>query len=88
MRPLRNWLAVERQTILPSSILYLPTADLRESLVGKVVAVGEGVLHKGKLRSLDLKPGDRIVYSSRIDKYRVKDDQYDVIEEGSVIGFV
>jgi len=86
MRPLRNWLAVERQTVLPASILYLPTADQRESLVGNVVAIGEGVLHKGKLRALDVKPGERIVYSSRIDKYRVGDRLIDVIEEGSVIG--
>jgi len=51
-----------------------------------VVAIGEGVLHKGKLRALDVKPGERIVYSSRIDKYRVGDRLIDVIEEGSVIG--
>ena len=86
MKPLRNWLAVQRKTCLPSSILYLPTADQRESLIGEVVAVGEGVIHKSRLRPLDVKPGDEIVYSSRIDKYRVGDKIIDVIEEGSVIG--
>jgi co-chaperonin GroES (HSP10) len=88
VKPLNKWLAVERQTVLPNSILYLPQADQRESLVGKVVAIGEGVIHKGKRRSLDVRPGQQIVYSSRVDKYRVGDRLIDVIDEGSVIGYL
>lgn len=88
MRPLRQWLAVERETKLPSSrILYTPSADQRESLVGTVAAVGSGVIHKGKVRRLDIMPGQRILYSSRVDQYRTsKAGLVDVIEEGSIIG--
>lgn len=67
----------------------MPTADQRESLVGVVQAVGEGVIQKDKrVRPLDVVPGDKVVYSSRIDKYRVGDVVIDVIEEGSVIGWL
>jgi len=88
MRPLRNWLTVERSKLCEPSIIYTPAADQRESLVGVVQAVGEGVIRKpgARLRPLDVKPGDKVVYSSRIDKYRVGDVVIDVIEEGSVIG--
>ena len=87
MRPLRNWLSIQRSILCEPSIIFMPTADQRDSLVGVVQAVGEGVIQKNRaLRPLDVKPGDKVVYSSRIDKYRVGDVVIDVIEEGSVIG--
>ena len=88
MRPIGKWVIVERKTVTPTYLLITPFPDQRESLVGTVKAVGEGVLHKGKLRRLDVKPGAEIVYSSRIDKFWVGDNIIDVIDEGSVIGFV
>lgn len=87
MRPLRNWLSVERQRVGEDSIIYVPDADTRKSLIGVVTAVGDGATDKhGFTRPLDLKPGERIVYSANIDKYRVGDRVTDLIEEASVIG--
>lgn len=87
LKPLRHWLTVMRdETGRRSNTLYTPQEDLREACVGNVVAIGTGIAKRGKVRPHDCRPGERIVYSSRIDRYRVGDTLLDVIEEGSVIG--
>ena len=87
MTPLRQWLRVKRRTVGSAhNVLILPNQNLSDALVGDVVSVGSGVEHKGKLRRLDIEPGQVVFYSSRIDAYRTKEGEFDVIEEGSVIG--
>lgn len=88
MTPLRNYLIVKRKNIAPTSVLILPNENLADALVGDVLAVGEGVMYKKKLRPLDVKERQQVIYSSRIDTYRTKDGDFDVIDEASVIGFV
>jgi chaperonin GroES len=52
---------IERQRHSPGGILIPDTAG-EKSTEGRVVAVGQGkMLENGKIRPLDLKPGDRVV---------------------------
>ena len=89
MTPLRQWLIVKRRTVgQVHNVLILPDQNLGDALVGDVLSVGEGVEHKGKLRRLDIEPGQTVFYSSRVDAYRTKEGEFDVIEEGSVIGLL
>ena len=89
MMPLRQWLIVKRRTMgAVHNVLILPDQKLGDALVGDVLSVGTGVEHKGKLRRLDIEPGHVVFYSSRVDVYRTKEGEFDVIEEGSVIGLL
>lgn len=87
MLPIGPRLAVERisgETILQSGIVLL-APDMRDALVGRVTAAGSPHEHGAPL---EVKPGDKIVYSSRVDSFEIDGGFVDVVEENSVIGIV
>jgi co-chaperonin GroES (HSP10) len=66
--------------------LVLPAPDSRDSYCGEVIAAGDPHRVRNKRLPLEVKAGDRIVYSSRVDCFKVGDDDIDIVEENSVIG--
>jgi len=65
--------------------LIVPVEDRGLSHQGEVIAAGDGYLVRGKRLPLDVKVGDRVVYSTRVDTFRVRGALVDVVEEASVI---
>ena len=66
IQPLFDNVLVEKiETVSKSrSGLILPTSAVEKSNIGKVVSVGEGEKMKdGAFRTLDVKEGDKVVYS-------------------------
>jgi co-chaperonin GroES (HSP10) len=88
MRPLRQWLAVRRLEVVPSSLIVLPSGNLDKARIGIVEAVGDFIACPGRgVRPHDCRPGDKVVYSSNVDEYQTRHDgKFDLIEEASVIG--
>lgn len=67
--------------------LVLPDGQDRAlSHEGDVVALGQGLRWDGKPPRFDAGVGDRIVYSSRIDAREVEGEQWDLVENDSIIG--
>ena len=88
MHPLGPRLAVRRDSgerVLPWG-LVLPAPDLRDARVGKVIAAGGPHVVRGKKLPLDVRVGELVIYSSRVDTFQVGDDEVDIVEENSVIG--
>ena len=84
MLPLRRRAAIERESAdrFTAGGLYVGTDDRGFSHFGRVTHVsGE---------PMDIGVGDRVIYSSRIDTFRVGNPPraIDVVEEASVIGLL
>ena len=92
LKPLRQWIAVERLSSETVSPLWIPPgidAAGLDSRLGKVIALGEGRITKRAAKiGLGLKTNDRVVYSSRVDSYRASDLPVDIIEDQSIIGIM
>jgi co-chaperonin GroES (HSP10) len=87
MTPLRQWIAVRPTEVVPSGFIYVPVPANTMCKIGVVESVGPGRLMRNRwVRPMPVVPGQRVVYSSRVDQYRVGDDQIDVIEDESIIG--
>jgi len=65
LRPLHDRIVLKRddpEQRSPGGIV-IPTTAGEKPVQGRVVAVGQGkILDNGKLRPLDLKPGDRVLF--------------------------
>lgn len=83
MLPLGNRVAVQRSSgeeVRPSGIV-LPAPDLGFAHVGVVTAAGRSV------NADELRPGKRVIYSSRVDTFILDDGStVDIVETNSVIG--
>jgi co-chaperonin GroES (HSP10) len=67
--------------------LVLPSGhDRGLSHEGTVVMLGVGPRWDGKKARFDAKVGDRIVYSTRIDTREVNGEEFDLVENDSIIG--
>ena len=88
MRPLAQWIAVVPNQRILSSYLWVPkeVPQHGEFRIDTVQAVGDGVQEARVKRKLEVNPGDHVIYSARVDGYRIGDDWLDLIEEGSVLG--
>ena len=89
MRPRTDRVVVERESgerTLPWG-LFLPGQDLGLAFMGRITHAGPGRVALGRNLPMDVKIGDRIAYSTRVDQYELEDGtQLDVVEEASVIG--
>ena len=69
--------------------LYLPdTGGEKRQNTGKVIAVGRGrVLEDGSIYPLDIKEGDRIVFSKYSgDEIKVADEKFLILKESDILG--
>ncbi len=66
IRPLQDRILVKRikEEEKTAGGLFIPDAAKEKPSEGEIIAVGNGkVLEDGKVRPLDVKPGDRILFS-------------------------
>jgi chaperonin GroES len=92
IRPLHDRVVVKRldQELKSAGGIVIPDNAAEKPDQGEVVAVGNGrILEDGKLRALDVKVGDRILFG----KYsgttaRIENVEYLVMREEDIMGIV
>ena len=90
IRPLQDRVIVKRvkEEEKTKGGIIIPDSAKEKPIEGEVIAVGNGkVLDDGKVRPLDVKPGDRILFG----KYSGSDikldgDEYMIMREDEVLG--
>ena len=92
IRPLHDRLVVERIEAENKSVggIVIPDNAAEKPDQGKVIAVGNGkILEDGKVRALDVKVGDRILFG----KYsgtavKIEGTEYLVMREDDIMGII
>ena len=92
IRPLQDRLIIKRvaeETKTKGGIIIPDTAK-EKPLEGKVVAVGNGkVLEDGKVRPLDIKPGDTILFSKYAGtEIKIEGEDHLIVREEDVLGVI
>jgi chaperonin GroES len=92
IRPLQDRILVKRideEETTKGGIIIPDTAKEKPS-EGKVIAVGKGkVSEDGKVRPLDVKKGDRVLFSKYSGtEVQVEGDEHIIIREDDVLGVV
>ncbi len=93
IRPLHDRIIVKRKDIESKSAggIVLTGSSVNKSTRGKVIAVGKGrILENGKIKPLDIKVGDNIIFS---DGYSVKSEKIDdkevlIMSESDVLAII
>lgn len=92
IRPLQDRLIVERLEgeEKTASGLYIPDTAKEKPQQGKVIAVGKGkVGEDGKIRPLDLKEGDKILFGKYAGtEIKLDGSDYLIMREDDVLGVV
>ena len=89
IQPLFDNVLVEKiETVTKSRTgLILPTSAVEKSNIGKVISIGEGEKMKdGTVRSLDVKEGDRVVYSYSTTEISIDGKNYLLMKESNILG--
>jgi len=70
--------------------LYIPDTAKEKPQEGKVVAVGPGkVTDEGKLKKVDVKPGDSVLFDKYSgSKIRIDDKEYLIIRDDDILGIL
>jgi len=88
INPMGNRIVVQREEALAKKGgILLPESAQKKPREGKVVAVGPGKPdEKGKLQKIDVKVGDKILFSSYGGtEYKVDDAEYLILSEEDVL---
>ena len=92
IRPLQDRLIVKRvaEENKTKGGIIIPDTAKEKPLEGKVVAVGNGkILEDGKVRPLDVKVGDRILFGKYSGQaVKVEGTEYLVMREDDIMGVV
>lgn len=91
LRPLHDRVVVETlKAEKKSGSIILPETAQEKPHEGKVVAVGAGYRGKdGKVVSLDIKKGDRVIYGKWSGtEIKVEDKKYLIMKESDILGVV
>jgi chaperonin GroES len=92
LRPLHDRIVVERQEqeTKTASGIYIPDQAAEKPDQGKVLAVGNGkILEDGKVRPLDVKVGDKILFGKYSGQtVKIGDKEYLVMREEDVFAVV
>ncbi|MBF0280669.1 MAG: co-chaperone GroES [SAR324 cluster bacterium] len=92
IRPLQDRIIVKRIDAEEKTVggIYIPDTAKEKPQEGEVIAVGKGKrLDSGEIQALDLKKGDRILFS----KYggtdvKIDGDDYLIMREDDVLGVI
>ena len=92
IRPLHDRVVVKRieeERKTPGGIV-IPDNDAEKPDQGEVLAVGNGkILEDGKLRPLDVKVGDRILFGKYSGStFKMEGEEYLVMREDDIMGIV
>ena len=92
IRPLRDRIIVERidEEETSKGGILIPDTAKEKSQEGKVVAVGKGkVLKDGKIQKLDVKKGDRVLFSKYAGtEIALEGEERLILREDDVLGIV
>jgi chaperonin GroES len=92
IRPLYDRLVVRRVEGEEKSKggIIIPDTAKEKPIEGKVVAVGSGkILDDGKVRPLDVKAGDRILFSKYSGtEVKIEGDEHLILREEEVLGVI
>jgi chaperonin GroES len=91
-RPLHDRLLVKRQEAEQRSKggIIIPDNAKEKPIEGVVVAVGNGkVLDDGKVRALEVKPGDKILFGKYSGtEIKIEGDEHVILREDEVLGVI
>lgn len=92
IRPLQDRLIVRRLTEEEKTVggIIIPDTAKEKPQEGEVVAVGNGkVLENGKVQPLDVKAGDKILFSKYSGtEVKIDGEEYLVVREDDVLGVI
>ncbi len=92
IRPLQDRIIVERidEEETSKGGILIPDTAKEKSQEGKVVAVGKGkVLEDGKVQKLDVKKGDRVLFSKHAGtEITLEGEERLILREDDVLGIV
>ncbi len=92
IRPLQDRLIVKRvaEENKTKGGIIIPDTAKEKPLEGKVVAVGNGkVQEDGKVRPLDIKAGDRILFSKYAGtEIKIEGEEHLILREEDVLGVI
>jgi chaperonin GroES len=92
IRPLQDRLIVKRvaEEEKTKGGIIIPDTAKEKPLEGKVIAVGNGkVLEDGKVRPLDIKAGDRILFGKYAGtEVKIEGDDHLILREEDVLGVI
>jgi chaperonin GroES len=92
VRPLQDRLIVKRvaEEETTKGGIIIPDTAKEKPLEGKVLAVGNGkILEDGKVRPLDIKEGDRILFGKYAGtEIKIDGDEHLILREDDVLGVV
>jgi len=91
-RPLQDRILVRRLTEEQKTKggIIIPDTAKEKPQEGEVIAVGNGkVLETGKIQPLDVKIGDKILFSKYSgNDVKIENEEYIIIEEHNVLGVI
>ena len=92
IRPLQDRLIVKRvaEEEKTKGGIIIPDTAKEKPLEGKVIAVGNGkVLEDGKVRPLDVKAGDRVLFGKYAGtEVKIDGDEHLILREEDVLGVI
>ncbi len=92
IRPLQDRILVKRidEEETSKGGIIIPDTAKEKPQEGKVIAVGKGkVTDNGKIQSLDVKKGDRILFSKYSGtEVNIEGDEHLIIREDDVLGII
>ena len=92
IRPLQDRVIVRRvkEEEKTKGGLYIPDTAKEKPIEGEVIAVGSGkVLDDGKVRKLDIKPGDRILFGKYSGtEVKLDGEEHLILREDDILGVI
>ncbi len=92
VKPLRDKVLVKRLEEEEKSKggIILPDTAKEKPMLGKIVAVGKGkVLDDGKIRPLDVKAGDKILFAKYAGtEFKIEGEEHLILTEDEILGIV
>lgn len=92
IRPLQDRVIVKRveEEEKTKGGIIIPESAKEKPLEGKVIAVGNGrVLEDGKVRPLDVKPDDRILFSKYAGtEIKIQGEEFLMLREDDILGVI
>ena len=92
IRPLQDRIIVKRiaEEEKTKGGIIIPDTAKEKQLEGKVIAVGNGrVLEDGKVRPLDIKTGDRVLFGKYAgNEVKIDGEEHVILKEDDVVGII
>jgi chaperonin GroES len=92
IRPLQDRIILKRipEEEKTKGGIIIPDTAKEKPLEGRVVAVGNGkVLENGKVRPLEIKPGDRVLFIKYAgNEVKIDGEEHLMLREGDILGVI